>query len=167
MGQINRFPEGFLDTLGAKTDGRTPRQSSEALAPVIEIGDLYRAQLISGEPSTLLSDTSVNATLSITVPDGETWLLFSGSVFIQAIALATIKLDFVLAGLPDLGVNFFAPLHTTGLLSNTVAVEAITDTFVLPQRIAAPSGSSIRATVRHASLANMDWQITVGFIRLQ
>lgn len=74
MGQVNRIPSGFLDLLGAQSQGKTPPLYADVLGPVVDMGELYRGNALSMVVETLAHTTFGN-TQDFTVPAGETWLL--------------------------------------------------------------------------------------------
>jgi len=76
MGNVNRIPRGFLDLIGAQTQGKNPPVFSDGLSPVVDMTPLYLAQTL-GTHKVQVSHTAASQQVSITVPSDEVWLLLS------------------------------------------------------------------------------------------
>lgn len=104
---INSVPEGLLDILGVKNQGRYPDTLSETVFGTLDLFELYAAQRIqyaveSGAPLTL---TGVAATTcALTVPTNEIWWVRSYAWVGTLGAGMTAKIR-VWAGLPNLAGN--------------------------------------------------------------
>lgn len=79
MAKVNKVPAGFLDLLGAKTQGKTPPNFSEVLAGVVEMGEFYLADSLSGVRADV-NHGGEGVIQSFTVPEGELWLVRGFSI---------------------------------------------------------------------------------------
>lgn len=105
MGRINAVPEGLLDLLRSKTDGRTPADLAEVVSPVLDLGPMYFGERLDFQGTTI-APYGLGATLSITVPQTEVWVLLGWSLFMQSInAGQSGRVSWRLANLPGSGTT--------------------------------------------------------------
>ena len=89
MARPNRYPEGLLDLLDAKSLGKTPSEMADIVSPTLDMRDFYLASVEwtrGREIATAV--TTVAYTADVVVPDNELW-------FVYAVAgeLTTISAD--------------------------------------------------------------------------
>lgn len=77
MAIISRFAKGFLDLLGVQNFGENPRQLSDVVLPVVDIGNQYQVELLRPQ-ATAIADILVGFNAVHTVPAGEVWCLKQG-----------------------------------------------------------------------------------------
>ena len=131
MGQVNRYPPGFLDLIGAQQQGKTPPDSSEVLVPTVEMLEFYAAYALSG--IRLDATAGAPATFVLSVPDDEAWLLRGVGVRVT-LPLATDfeQWSMQLGLLPrfssaGLATESSARIWTSRLLQNQAAAQDATD----------------------------------------
>lgn len=87
MGVINRVPDGFLDLVDSQTQGRTPPAFIDAVAPTLDMGELYRAQLLANLTLNV-NHTGVGNTFQFIVPNNEVWALVAAAVNLPGVSSA-------------------------------------------------------------------------------
>ena len=76
MGDVNRIPRGFLDLVGAQTQGKNPPVFSDGLSPIVDMTPLYLAQTL-GTHKEIFAHTVAGQQIATVVPSDEIWLLLS------------------------------------------------------------------------------------------
>ena len=76
MGSVNRIPRGFLDLVGAQTQGKNPPLFSDGLSPTVDMTPLYLAQTL-GTHKEIFSHTIAGEQRATVVPSDEVWWLLS------------------------------------------------------------------------------------------
>lgn len=77
--KITALPGGLLDFLGIKNRGRYPDTISPIIAPTLNLWDLYACYQYEEQNVTVASDGSLSSYIAYTVPQGETWYVFTWS----------------------------------------------------------------------------------------
>lgn len=72
---ISALPKGFLDLLGLQNFGENPRQLADAVAPVIDLLELFLANKLGSIGQNLTTPVAgFNSLPNLTVPVGEVWI---------------------------------------------------------------------------------------------
>jgi hypothetical protein len=140
---VNRYPAGFLQLLDSQVEGKTPRAVSDTIAPTLELRDHLEAVLIQGNGVADASITTINQSITLEVPQNETWKLLSVGVNgTLALVGQTIQMS-VLLGLRN-GTVVVAgfPAQTS-----TVAGELYRYGQLVPQPILLVPGTTIIARI--------------------
>lgn len=77
MGAVNRYPQGLLGLLSAKTDGKTPDQASETLSPTLDLTPFYLSGISLSIAEASESGSTIGTFADIEVPTGETWMVYA------------------------------------------------------------------------------------------
>ena len=139
MARVNRYPVGFLDVLGAVTQGKTPPEFSEVLAGVVDMTDYYLTDLLAGyEISAAHSATGTAFTFNH--DPAEVWLLRGISVTSSNLpagaferwsaAVGSLPRSAVGSAAPDIAVKFWS--------SDTETNTNVGDDLVLAHTFAKP-----------------------------
>lgn len=75
MAQINRIAKGFLDLVGAQTGGRNPSDSSDLVAPTIDMTPFYHSDKF-GIVSHSITPAALGPQTALVVPSNEAWMLY-------------------------------------------------------------------------------------------
>lgn len=166
MGVINSNPEGYLDLLNSKTDGRNPRDASDTVAPTVDIGAFYRQRNISHAFGTALTSDFGDG-VEIEVPAKETWLLFTYEVSWTPIAIGnSLRFNAQVLRLPDApsplsGAGFFTTDEMTAVAANEFMIRS----FMLHEPLVLPSGVLIRTTVINSNNITRPLAVNLGIYR--
>jgi len=113
---LTNFPKGLLDLVGSNNFGENPREMSDLITPVMEIGRLYLAQFLTtvagigvGAPT-----AGFNLIANLVVPTGKVWALYS--------VAAAFTTEAGVAG--DVLVSLVSIGNVRTFLSNSVATAA-------------------------------------------
>jgi len=85
MGRINAIPEGLLDLLKSKTDGQTPRELAEVVAPILTMDGFYNQDRLDYQSNTI-APFGVGATTGFIVPQDEVWQILNWGLFLQGVS---------------------------------------------------------------------------------
>lgn len=156
MGQINSIPKGFLDLFNAQQQGKTPPAYVDAVAPIIDMSELYLGNYLSGHQiDAVHAGTSV---YTVEVPDGEVWLLRTLGVGSNITSAAWIE-DwwFTMSRFPRVSdVATAVPDPVLGLWSCRLS-QVLTSAHVQSDGIVLPSPVIVQAgTILHARLVTRD-----------
>lgn len=144
--QANRIPSGFLDLIGAETGGKNPPIYADFVQPSVELLELYAAQTLANVNETI-AHTAAGTPLTITVTEGETWLLRSCSVLTTMPAASFERWSVRIRRVPrgDIAqLNGFPDIWTSRMLvPNAVGLQQDHDSFYLPTPLACLAGTEI------------------------
>lgn len=102
MGRIQRYAEGFLSLVGNKVGGREPTQLSDVVMPMVNMTELLLGRTIAVELDTVAANTNYGASMTLTVPDNEVWLLKGVSwAVLTAAAADRVNIHVYLTNLPE------------------------------------------------------------------
>lgn len=139
MRVISNYPSGFLSLLGMQNFGDTPKQLADQVAPVVDLLELYGANLttaIAGINTSVLGAGFEET--AVVVPNGETWGLLTMAAAVSC--EAGVVMDFCPAvTLPVLSTY-------RAFLANFVQCPASTtksNVAILPSRLWLPSGTKL------------------------
>lgn len=76
MGSVNRIPRGFLDLVGAQTQGKNPPVYSDGLSPTVDVTQFYLAQTLAAHKE-IFAHTIAGQQIATVVPSDEVWWLLS------------------------------------------------------------------------------------------
>lgn len=150
MSIINRIPKGFLDLLGSVTQGKTPPQYVDAVAPVVDIRALYLGQTMSTFGIDMPHSVAGNS-FTISLDETETWLLRGLSVANLGLPLATAfeRWEARAGPWPRIPINQNTAhsqtprLWTSRTLSTTIVGQGDSDAVVFSQPIVIHPGTDI------------------------
>lgn len=170
MGKLFRTPEGFLDLTGQQVGGRYPQDVADALAPTLELFPLVAARLIASEVAPSLTSAYLDS-VTIEVPENETWLLFSCALNHTPAATGNeIRTEAYLTNLPGSSdpVNQITILagDTDQMASGYQATHTNGKQAYYATPIALPAGVQIVGRVIDRNLSTIPWNLQVGFYRL-
>jgi len=170
VGIVQRTPEGLLDLVGTSVGGRYPTGFSDTVAPTLDISELLRGRILANEGQIVAADSSLGATATITVPEGQVWLLYNVSVTcVRGTATQRVAYKIILRNLP----GSTAPANEVPLLQTqmpAVANQATAEigfTHNLPQLVALPAGAVIEAEVTDTTTNGLNWSLLVGLFKLK
>lgn len=157
MSIVNRVPKGWLGLLDAKTQGQTPKDPIQQLAPVMDLTPNYLADIpletTAALESASAADIGTNIAI-VTVPPGELWYVYGVSG--EAVApSSTLKLVFgvVLVAASGLGNHWIAEpqinnVSVTGVDLPYLQFESyvVAEWFTTPFLASAGSAFAIRQT---------------------
>lgn len=149
MGQVNRIPRGFLDLVGAQTQGKNPPLFSDGLSPVVDMTALYLAET-TGVANTNFAHTVVGNVGTITIPQDETWSVIAvGSQSVVALASEFEQIEWQTLRLPrQVAVGTVAgTFHVTPLMSVSTLNQTLSSGFVLPRPLVLNGGVQIQARI--------------------
>ena len=147
MGSVNRIPRGFLDLVGAQTQGKNPPVFSDGLSPIVDMTPLYLAETL-GTHKIIISHTVSAQQEAVTVPTGEVWLLLSlGTSALAATVGEFEQWAFLLNNvIRESGVATNVPqIHVTEIAINSVINQLLATGFTLPSMIVIQGGMQIIA----------------------
>lgn len=144
MGVINRFAQGALDLIGAKSDGRLPNQLGEVVNPTLDMSRFYKAQRFdqASNAGTFLF-TGTGPILS--VPNTEAWevLSFFGQLSFNVVGQsASIRL--LLANLPS-GATVVKAMNEPIVSTSTDQIVGLE--YIAPEPFIMLPGQSIRTAI--------------------
>ena len=139
MARVNRYPVGFLDVLGAVTQGKTPPDFSEVLAGVVDMTEYYLVDLL-GSYDIAMAHTAVATTFAFNHDPDELWLLRGISVTSDQMPAAGFERWSAAVGpLPKAAVGTSAPDVAVKFWSSpTETVATLNDTFVTAKTFDSP-----------------------------
>ena len=81
MAIINRVPRTLLPLLDAKTLGNTPKQIADVVSPILDLSEMYAADIPYAVAENFSTGQPALGSLiaPVTVPAGETWLVYAVS----------------------------------------------------------------------------------------
>lgn len=143
MGRVNRFPLGYLDLLGAVSQGKTPPDSSEILVPVVDATEFYAADSLGGytlNPNHAASGSSFTFDHS----QDEVWVL--RGVAVQSVNLPAAALEqweLGLISVPKTAAGSVDPVSSPGIwasdiLTNTAVGDDLTFATLFPAPFIVP-----------------------------
>lgn len=149
MGQVNRIPRGFLDLVGAQTQGKNPPLFSDGLSPIVDITPFYLAETV-GIDRLNLAHTVVGNVGTFIIPQDETWSIIAvGSTAVVALATEFEQIQWQTLSTPrQVPVGTVpAVFFTTPLLSVTTINQTLAHGFVLPRQLVLNGGVQIQARI--------------------
>ena len=170
MGEVNRIPRGFLDLIGAQTQGKNPPVFSDGLSPIIDMTPLYLAQTL-GAHKLNFAHTVNAAQASVTVPSDEVWLLLSLGT--QAFASTVGEFEqwaFIINDvIRESGAAPTLPqFHVTEVATNIAINQLLATGFTLPSMIVLQGGMKIIAKlVQRDATASRSTALEYLFYRLK
>lgn len=147
MGSVNRIPRGFLDLVGAQTQGKNPPIFSDGLSPIIDMTHLYLAQTL-GTHKENLSHTVAGEQIATAVPNDEVWWLLSiGTTSLAAVTTEIEQWAFILNDVIREGgaATNLPQIHVTPVMSISVINQLMNSGFTLPSPILIQGGMEIIA----------------------
>lgn len=77
LGTVQRFPRGLLELLSMRASGGTPAQIADTLVPVLDLFEMYAADLFRSQRTTtgVIAAVGFSGATAGIVPPGELWLL--------------------------------------------------------------------------------------------
>ena len=147
MGDVNRIPRGFLDLIGAQTQGKNPPVFSDGLSPIIDMTPLYLAETL-GAHKLNFSHTVSAQQAAVVIPTGEVWLLLS--VGTQAFATTVGQFEqwtFLINDvIRESGAAPNLPsFHVTEVATNLAVNQTLATGFTIPSMIVVQGGMEIIA----------------------
>jgi len=154
MGAVNRVPRGFLGLLDAKTQGKTPADTTGFVSPVIDLTPNYLADIpIQVEQASQVGNTVGTLYGTVTVPNGELWYVYfvtSEGIATAAGALNVIPVLVTSSGTLSVPLEKMeAGLGSYAATESMVSVATFPDGFLLgpgtrfATRITNPGGANI------------------------
>jgi len=161
VARVNKYPTGFLDLLGAKTQGKTPPDFSEVLAGTVPLEEFYLADALSGVRED--ANHGGPSVFTLPVPQSEVWLVKGCSVTsVLTLATSFEKWAVQLSGLPRRSDESAAGLNdayvwASQTLATTVAATRDADavTFPVPFVLLPGNGLNFRLMQRDAGAARI------------
>ena len=152
MSRVNRFPLGFLDLLGAVTQGKTPPDFSEVLAGTVDMTEFYASGLLG---SYVLSSAHTGPiTLSFDHDDSEVWVLRGcGFSTPAAVAAGTFEQWTLSAGPTPINAVGSAdptasvPIWASEIRGATTNGDVISDATTFPVPFVIPPGVDLTASL--------------------
>ena len=147
MGQVNRIPRGFLDLIGAQTQGKNPPIFSDGLSPIIDMTPLYLAQTL-GTHKENLAHTIAGEQIAVTVPNDEVWLLLSLGTSSLASTLGELEQwsFFLIDVIRESGAATNLPqIHVTPVTGISVINQLMNTAVTLPSTIVIQGGMQLVA----------------------
>lgn len=80
--KISQFPRGLLALLNVQSGGRAPNDLSEIIAPSVDVGKFFEAQLMVQQSATDATPSAGNNPV-ITIPANEIWIVYQCSAFLD------------------------------------------------------------------------------------
>ena len=77
MGAVNRFPQGLLGLLQAKTVGRTPSEAEDKLQFGLDLTPYYLSGISLSIAEASASASTIGTYATIEVPQGQTWMVYA------------------------------------------------------------------------------------------
>lgn len=170
MGSVNRIPRGFLDLIGAQTQGKNPPIFSDGLSPIIDMTPLYLAETL-GAHKLNFAHTTNGEQASVVIPTGEVWLLLS--IGTQALATTAGEFEqwaFIINDvIRESGAAPTLPqFHVTEVATNTAANQLLATGFTLPSMIVVQGGMKILAKlIQRDATASRNTALEYLFYRLK
>lgn len=147
MSVLNRFPRGFLDLVGSISQGKAPPQYVDAVAPTLDMNELYLGSVL-GIAGIDFTHSNAGSSDSVTVPDGEVWLVRGFSVFQLSLAsTGRIERWQVQLGNPPLsdeslvGLQKSVTLWVSKELATATGGQGDADAILLPEPLALHAGA--------------------------
>lgn len=148
---IARRPAGLLDLLLSQQQGTNPSNLSDNVNPTIDMAQFYYQDRLSVKTQND-NETAVGGTVTITVPAGESWLLWASSFAVQ---FATVNQRIYCYGHLTGLKGSTSPCYFTdygGMKTPTGATDIVVGAYWFPNGFIVPSGTNIVAVVGSINL---------------
>ena len=170
MGDVNRIPRGFLDLIGAQTQGKNPPVFSDGLSPIVDMTPLYLAQTLGTHKETLLHSNNAEQ-LAVVVPSDEVWWLLSvATTSLSTVAGSFEQWAFIIKDVirETGGATHLPAIHVSPLVTISLINQLLATGHTLPAPILIQGGMELIAKLmqRDANAARFA-QIEYLFYRLK